>query len=82
MDTLLIILSASLSTEDILQRLQDELNGYLKDPSEESKMHIAAICALYLAHIKTGGSMAGAVEMLEDFKRFDQREKLFNPDKN
>lgn len=82
MDSLMIILAASMKAEEILQKLQDELNDYLADPSEEAKQHIAAVCALYLAHIKTGGKMEGALEMLKDFQKFEERENLFNPPKN
>lgn len=82
MDSLMIILAASMKAEEILQKLQDELNDYLANPSEEGKSHIAAVCALFLAHMKTGGSMEGAMEMLNDFKKFEDREKLFQTDKN
>lgn len=82
MEKLMMLLAASLTTEEILQKLQDQMNNYLADPSEENKQHIAAICALYLSHIKCGGTMDGAMEMMKDFERFEQREKLFNPDSN
>lgn len=82
METLMMLLAASLTTEEILQKLQNQMNDYLVDPSEEAKQHIAAICALYLSHVKCGGTMDGAMAMIKDFQKFEEREKLFNPDKN
>ena len=83
MDTLMIFLSATLKTDEILQKLQDALNDYLIEGTDQKKEEIAAICALYLAHMKTKGSIEGAMEMLNDFKRFERQEKLFNNnDKN
>ena len=83
MDALMIILAATLKTDEILQKLQDTLNEYLVDGTDQKKDEIASICALYLAHLKTKGSMEGAMDMLNDFKKFEAREKLFNPnDKN
>jgi hypothetical protein len=82
METVMMLLAASLSTEEILQKLQDQMNNYLADPSEEQKQHIAAICALYLSHIQCGGTIDGAMDMIRNFQKFEQREKLFNPDKN
>lgn len=82
METLMMLLAASLTTEEILQKLQSEMNNYLQDPSEENRQHIAAICALYISHIKCGGTMEGAMTMIKDFERFEQREKLFQTDKN
>jgi hypothetical protein len=80
MEGLLMVLAASMTTEQILQKLQDELNNYLADSNEENKNNIGAVCALYLAHLKTGGTMEGAMAMLKDFQKFEEREKLFNPD--
>jgi hypothetical protein len=82
MEALLMMLSASMKTDQILQKLQDELNAYLADPSEEHKNNIGAVCALYLAHLKCGGTIEGAIEMLNDFQKFEEREKLFNPKNN
>ena len=83
MESLMIMLGASMSTDQILQKLQDELNNYLADPSEEAKNHIAAVCALYLSHIKCGGSIDNAMKMINDFKNFEKMEKLFKTnDKN
>ena len=80
MEALMMMLAASMKTEQVLQKLQDELNTYLADPSEEHKNNIGAVCALYLAHLRTGGTFEGAMEMIKNFEQFEQREKLFNPD--
>lgn len=82
MEALMMMLAASMKAEQILQKLQDELNAYLADPSEEHKNNVGAVCALYLAHLKTGGTFEGAMEMLNDFKKFEEREKIFNPKDN
>jgi DNA polymerase/3'-5' exonuclease PolX len=80
MEALMMMLAASMKTEQVLQKLQDELNEYLADPSKEHMNNIGAVCALYLAHLKTGGTMEGAMAMIKDFEQFEKREKLFNPD--
>lgn len=82
MDASLMMLVASMKTEQVLQKLQDELNAYLADPSEEHKNNVGAVCALYLAHLKSRGTYEGAIEMLNDFKKFEEREKIFNPKDN
>lgn len=82
MDNLMIMLSAAIPTEDILEKLQESITVYNIDPTEEHLKSIEAICALFLTNMRTKGSVQGAMEMIEEFKRFEQREKLFNIDKN
>lgn len=82
MDKLLLMLAGAMSRESIIEKLEDAIQEYKVSPSDETKNGIAAICALFLAHLKTGGTMEGAIKAMDDFDRFDEREKLFNPNKN
>jgi hypothetical protein len=50
------------------------------ETKREEPVTCRAVCALYLAHLKTGGTFEGAMEMIKNFDQFEQREKLFNPD--
>ncbi len=82
MEKMLLMLASAMSTENIIDKLEQAVEEYQHSPSEETKNGVAAICALFLAHLKTGGTMEGAMEAMKDFDKFDEREKLFNPNKN
>jgi len=82
MEKMLLMLASAMSTKHIVEKLEEVVDEYQQSPSEETKQHLAAICALFLAHLKTGGTMEGAMEAIKDFDKFDEREKLFNPNKN
>ncbi len=82
MDKLLVLLASSMSSDDIIDKLEQTVQEYRSSPSKETKDNIAAVCALYLTHLKTGGTLEGAMNAIKDFEKFDRREKLFNPEQN
>ena len=82
MEKLLLMLAGAMKTSEIVDKLEEAVKEYKYSPSDETKNGVASICALFLAHLKTGGTMEGAIEAMKDFDKFDEREKLFNPNKN
>lgn len=82
MEELMIMLSAALPTDEIISRMEEHILDYKINPSEKNRDMLGASCSLYLTHLRTKGSIEGAIDLMDQFKKFEQREKLFQTDKN
>ena len=77
-----IILGSILPVNTIIEKLEEEIQAYKIDPSEDNMDAVCAIAALLLTRKISGGTVEGAVDMAERMEKFEQRNKLFDTGEN
>lgn len=82
MQNLSMILGSILPAEVIIDKLEEEIQAYKINPSEDNYDEVCAIAALLLTRKISGGTMEGAIEMAERMEKFEHRNNLFETGDN
>lgn len=77
-----MILGSILPKAVIIEKLEEEIQAYKLDPSEDNYDAVCAIAALLLTQKISGGTVEGAIEMADKMDKFEQRNKLFDTGEN
>lgn len=85
LDMLVMMLAASMTTEEIIEELKDAIEEYEKDPSENNSKKLTSICALVNTKAlinDRGGKIEDAVNLSAEFKEMRSKLDFFEPNKN
>jgi hypothetical protein len=82
MDQLFLLMSASMSREDILTRLKEAIDDHILIPDEEKENEILMYAHMYIINKITDGDINKAKDMEKNYELFKEREKLFSPNSN
>lgn len=80
--SMLLMLGASMSKEEILQKVEETIAEYRENPTEENTHNVGMAMQLFLVNVLTKGNVDGAMELSEKMAKMKQAENLITPGKN
>lgn len=79
----LLVMMASITPEEVLlDELQENLDKYTTDGSEESKNSLLLTCQMFILKGVTSDSPQKAMDMIKDMNKFQKERELFKPNEN
>lgn len=80
---LLVLLAASMSKEDIIERIEEALAKFkeselLGNDSTRDYKEILCMCHMAILNHESDGNIQGAMKILSQMDNLEKREKLFN----
>lgn len=85
MKDLAILLASALTTENIIDSLQRDIDKWKEDQSEKSLNMIEMNCMLLLSKktvTAAGGGIDGAKQVISDLDKMERASNLLMPDQN
>lgn len=84
---MMIMMSGICDESDLVEMVQNAIDGYKSKPSEETWVRFTAVCSMVLmknVQLSTGGDknpIEAAMGMMKDFREFDDVKNLLKPNK-
>lgn len=78
MKELLVILATAMPEEKLVADLEEALSEHKIFYTDETRNNLAGLCQMMILRTITKGSNEKAQELLNDMRRTDERENLFN----
>lgn len=86
-NNMMIMLTGMCGQDDIVEMLQNAIDGFKSNPGDETWMRLAAICSMLLMkeiQLKEGKGkdpMIAALDMMKNMREFDAVNNLLKPNK-
>lgn len=81
MKEILLLLAAFQTEEVIIKDIKDAITKWELIKDKEHFYDILLYCSILLSKQQTGNTLEGVLKTSEKFKKFEEREKMFNPGK-
>lgn len=78
----LLGIAATFPSEILAERLKEDAQAYLLDPSEEHTLSLTASAHIWMMHRMSGGTPEGVAEMLKSAEDAQGKLKLFETPEN
>jgi hypothetical protein len=83
MKEMMVMLAGALPLSEIADKMKEALREFQLDPTDNTKKDMVTLTThLWILHNATNGDAEGVMGVLEKMKKFEAREKLFNPETN
>lgn len=82
MKELMLMAATIMPEEKVLEDLQDAIVTYQVDKSEDNKHKLQMRLHLAVLRFMTDGSPEKMSKVMDDMKKFDRQQELFNPKGN
>jgi len=86
-NNLMIMMSSMCDQDDLIEMLQNAVDGYKNVPGQETWIRLSAICAMVMmkeVQLENGGDkdpMIASLKMMREMREFDDVVKLMKPNK-
>lgn len=79
MKELLFMADTIMSTEDIIEKLEDDMKEYKVAPTDENKRAVEMFSFMLMINLENGGSIKKMTEMLQEVEKVDKAKNLLTP---
>jgi hypothetical protein len=79
---ILFFMAAAMKSASMVEDMKDACYNYEENPSDENFETIYQLAHLIIAKKMVGDDIGKAMEVIKDFDLYQEREKLFQVDKN